>query len=194
MSEPARDLEGLEVMEENAVMRRARINRPKWEPKKWHPVYHEVVLLSALGYKNTEIAAEKGFTTVHISNILNTPQAKVLFQILSKRLEKRYDETIEQRMEKVANKAMSRVEEVINNDTLFEKNPLGIFDRAIVALKGANKIKEEEKEAPKGMMVPAESMVALVHAIQTSLEVKEMHKKVPLEVSGAVIEDAKPHS
>src|SRR6266850_7034341 len=92
----------LSQFDENRAARRARIHRPKWKPKRWHPVYEEIVLLGALGYANTEIAREKGFTKEHVSNVLNTPQAKMIQAIILKQMEKKretvMEETIDMRL------------------------------------------------------------------------------------------------
>lgn len=201
MGEPALKLEEPEAFAENAAVRRARINRPRWEPKKWHPVYEEIVLLDALGYKNTDIAKEKGFTTVHISNILNTPQAKVLKEILIKRLRSRGEETIEQRLDRLAHKAVDRVEEVLEKDEYASKNPGGIFDRAITLLKVTGKVKDPEAQRPVNtLMVPVEMMQALSDAIRISDEARNINRlpgrasidTTTLEVKGEVIDADSP--
>lgn len=179
MAAPAFKLDSNDdVLAENRERRRARIHRPRWEPKKWHPVYEEIVLLDALGYKNTEIAKEKGFTTVHISNILCTEQAKMLKEILVKRLRKKGVETFEQRLERYADKAMDRIEEVLENDEYAAKNPGGIFDRAITMLKATGKVKEPEKDGVRErvLMVPAEMMEGLRRAIELSDEARRLNR------------------
>lgn len=132
----------LQQMEENRAARRARITRPRWDPKKWHPVYEEVVLLDCLGYSRKQIAEEKGFTEQHITNITNTPQAAIIREVFRKRMAAKYEGTVEERLERLTAKAMKRIEDVIENDDLMAKNPLGLFDRAITVLKSTNKIKE----------------------------------------------------
>lgn len=133
-----------EHMRENQAFRRARITKPRWNPKEWHPIYEEVVLLECMGLKREEIAARVGFTEQHITNITKTPQAAIIRKLITARINQKATQTIEQRLESVATKAMQRVEDVMNNDVLAEKNPLGIFDRAITLLKGTQKIKSEE--------------------------------------------------
>ena len=178
-------------LEENRARRSARINRPRWNPKQWHPVYEEVVLLDSLGYKNTSIAEMKGFTPQHISNILNTPQAKIIKQLILKRMEQKRDETVEQRLEKITNRAMSRIEETINNDELAMKNPLGVFDRAITVLKATNKI----KDAPaivndnRTLIVTDAQMDKLDRAIKLSDEARQLNSGLkPAEGFEVVIE------
>ena len=38
-----------DLIREERGVRRARIERPRWNPKEWHPVYEEVVMLDVLG-------------------------------------------------------------------------------------------------------------------------------------------------
>lgn len=181
----------LDDFEENAARRRARINRPRWEPKAWHPVYEEIVLLDALGYKNTEIAEMKGFTVVHISNVLRTQQAKTLKEILVARLRTKGAETFEQRIERYAHKALDRIDEVMHNDEYAAKNPGGIFDRAITLLKVSGKVKdpEEEKKTPP-MMVPIEVAQILRDGIAFANKARLLN---PAEdVSGEIISEPAP--
>jgi len=180
MSSPAIKLEPNEL-EENQVRRQARINRPRWEPKKWHPVYEEVVLLSALGYSNIDIAKQKGFTTVHVSNILCTQQAKTLMEMISIRLRHKTGESMEDRLERYAEKAMQRVEEVLNDDEYAMRSPGGIFDRAITVLKVTNKVKSEgSTTVNNNLVVPVEAMLELKKGMELSDKARSMNKLVPI--------------
>lgn len=173
MSSPALKLEN----EENATRRQARINRPRWEPKKWHPVYEEVVLLSALGYSNIDIAKQKGFTTVHVSNILCTQQAKTLMEIIVLRLRNKGGETMEDRLERFAAKAMDRVEEVLNNDEYAAKNPGGIFDRAITMLKVTDKVKTEGSQTVNNnLIIPIEAIAELKKGMELSDKARKINQ------------------
>lgn len=171
-------LDDNDILESNRVRRRARIHRPRWSPKHWHPVYEEVVLLSALGYKNIEIAKEKGFTPVHVSNILNTPQAKRLLEILIARQRAKGTETLESRLERAAMKSMDRIEEVLDNDEYAMKNPGGIFDRAITMMKVTGKVKEPEKDPvrERTLVVPVEMMAALQDGLKLADRAREINR------------------
>ena len=181
---------GLAIMEANRATRRARLNRPRWEPKKWHPVYEEIVMLSVMGYKNTDIAKEKGLTPVHVSNILNTPQAKLIIEIVLKKMEKKRELTVEQRLDRLATKAMDRVEEVIENDVVAEKNPLAMFDRALEILKGTKKIKTADAPTTNNTLIVTEDVSKqLIAALQLSDKARALHSgKQPVEVRADVID------
>lgn len=166
----------LQQMEENQARRRARITKPKWNPKQWHPVYEEVVLLDCLGLSRKEIALEKGFTETHITSICQTPQAGMIREIFRRRMVKKYEQTVENRLETLAQRAMDRVEEVITDDDLAKKNPLGLFDRAITVLKSTNKIKEAPSQVNNNtLIVSDEAMDKLTRGLDLADEARRLH-------------------
>lgn len=167
----------LDQMRENAARRRARITRPKWNPKQWHPVYEEVVLMDCLGLARRDIALEKGFTEQHITNICQTPQAKIIRELFRRRMAEKYEGTVEERLERLTAKAMKRIEEVIEDDKIAEKNPLGLFDRAITVLKATNKIKEAPAEHvhEHRLMVTDEQMDRLKKGTELADQARQLH-------------------
>lgn len=166
----------LRQMEENQARRRARITRPKWNPKQWHPVYEEVALLDCLGLSRKEIALEKGFTEAHITNICQTPQAGMIREIFRRKMAKKYEQTVEARLETLAQRAMDRVESVIEDDDLAKKNPLGLFDRAITVLKSTNKIKEAPSQVNNNtLIVSDEAMDKLTRGLDLADEARRLH-------------------
>lgn len=170
------DNPALRVMEENAARRRARIVRPRWNPKQWHPVYEEVVLMDCLGLARKDIALEKGFTEQHITNICATPQAAIIRELFRKRMAAKYEGTVEERLERITQKAMDRIENVINNDELEKKNPLGLFDRAITVLKATSKIKEAPTtNVEKQLIVSDEQFTKLLEGTKKADEAKRLH-------------------
>lgn len=174
----------LQQMEENRAARKARINRPRWNPKEWHPVYEEVVLLDCMGLSRSDIAVEKGFTEEHITSILKTEQAKIIRRIVEQKIREKHDFTVEQRLERLANKAMTRVEDVINNDKVAETNPLGLFDRAIVLLKATKKIAPEEPgtNIGKALIVTDAAMDKLIKGMAVADEARRLHALPPITI------------
>lgn len=166
-----------EHMVENRVVRRARITKPRWNPKEWHPIYEEVVLLDCMGLKRSEIATRVGFTEEHVTNILKTEQAKIVRKLVIARINDKAQLTIEQRLEKVTLKAMDRVETVINDEELLKKNPLGIFDRAITLLKGTRKIQPDDgaTHIHKAVMVTESQFDRLIKGTALADEAKRLH-------------------
>lgn len=162
--------------------RNARLNNPRWSPQKWHPVYEEIVLLSALGYSNIDIAKDKGFTVVHISNILNTPQAKVLMRLALAQIEAKRVQTIDARLNKIAERAIERVEETLDNDVYATKNPGGMFDRALKLLQVTGRVKDPDAVAAQRtntLVVPSDLFEKFTQAMERSrTERKELEGKV----------------
>ncbi len=181
----------LDLMQENAKERRSRINRPRWNPKQWHPVYEEVVMLDVMGYKRTEIATMKGFTPAHITNICKSKEAEVIRSLVINKLRdtvlNKSERTIEERMDAVASKAVERIEAVIENDELAEKSPFAVFDRATTYLRSVGKIKDPDRDtSSRPLMIPVESMKILMDGIRVSDEAKRLH-------SGNVVEGEFSH-
>jgi len=175
MSAPKMDL-----LEENAKERRSRLHRPHWNPKKWHPVYEEVVMLDIMGYKRTEIADMKGFTPAHITNICNCKRAEMIRELVSSKIRatvlEKSERTIEERMEAVTSKAVERIEAVIENDELAEKSPFAVYDRCMTYLRSTGKISDPEKDIDsRPLMIPAESMKVLLDGIRVADEAKRLH-------------------
>lgn len=118
----------------------------KWVPKKWRPEYERVVIMSATGLSNTQIAEKTGFTKQHVSNILNLPQAEQLQAKIVERMRERALTDIPSVLNRVAEKAAERLEKMINNDELFEKNPFAVIDRGMDVIKGLNHLKSKAPE------------------------------------------------
>jgi hypothetical protein len=172
-----------EHMRANEAYRRARVTKPRWNPKEWHPIYEEVVLLDCMGLKRDEIAARMGFTPVHITNILKTDQAAIVRKLVIARINGKVQLSIEQRLENVTHKAMQRVEDVMNNDVLAEKNPLGIFDRAITLLRGTQKIKPETDgtHINKALIISEQQFDRLIKGTELADEARRLHAAQPVE-------------
>jgi hypothetical protein len=156
--------------------RPAQLRKPRWDPVRWHPVYEEVVMMDAMGYPNIEIAKLKGFMKEHISNILCSEKGRALKQIIIDRQRTTGLRTFEDRLERAADKAMQRVEAVLDNDEYAEKNPGGIFDRALKMLQATKKVaKDADAPTTNIIMVPAGAVASLKEAVTRSEQVREMH-------------------
>jgi len=174
MSAPNIDLE---------LIRPAQLRKPHWNPKRWHPVYEEVVLMDLMGYKNIEIARLKGFTVQHISNILQTEQASRLRELAIARQRALGTQTFEMRLERATERAMNRIESVLENDEYAEKNPGGIFDRSLKLLQSTKKVgKTDGTDVVNNVMVvPASSIAQMKEALAESDAVRARHQLMPGE-------------
>ena len=116
----------------------------KWEPKKWLPVYEAIVALSCTGLSNEEVGKRFGYGKQQVSNILNTPQATRMRELINQRLREANLATLAERMDNMNNAAMKHVEFVLNIPSEEFKNPLAIFDRSVMWLKASGKVAGNE--------------------------------------------------
>lgn len=155
----------------------------RWVPKEWRPEYEAIVALSCTGLNNKEVGRRFGYTKEHVSNILTTPQAKKLREIINVRLREKNLETFGERYGVLNAKALERVESVMNSDDMFEKSPLAIFDRAVVVLKATGAVKGEGgaglsvnlPENSRTMIVTQTMAEGIRDSLKKADEVKELH-------------------
>lgn len=112
-------------------MRAAKFTR--YQPKRWHPEFDLIVFASFSGQTNKEIGDKFGYTEVHISNILCSPQAEEVRKKLKVKVEAGIEGTIEQRFKGISEKALQRIENFISNDEIAIKSPFLFVDRAFRA-------------------------------------------------------------
>lgn len=124
-------------------MERKEPRLTRWQPKEWRPEYATIVGFSALGKSHSWISenVEPHYTTVHISNIVNLPQAKELRGKILAKIEERATEHVSETLERIGKKALRRVEQALNSDDIFEKSPFHVVDRSIEILKGLRVLK-----------------------------------------------------
>jgi hypothetical protein len=110
--------------------------KKKWSPKTWRIEYDRIVGYSAGGLDNSTIADKLGFTKEYVSVILNLPEAKILYARIRANVQGKLVEDIPTRLAKIAEKAVERLEFMINDEELFTKNPFSIIDRGMDVIKG----------------------------------------------------------
>ena len=151
----------------------------RWVPKRWSPVYDQVVLLSVAGRSNTEIAKIFEFTPQHVSNIITTPQAALIRAEVSRKLRERAADTIPEKLEAAAAKAAQRVKDVIEDDDLFERSPFAVVDRSLKVLQATGYIKGEQDRAPireRTLVIPAELALRMLEGMA---RIDEAQKRLP---------------
>lgn len=116
-----------------------RLLRPpeKWKPKRWRPEYEVIVSLSNTGMSHQAVAdrffelSGTRYTVQHISNIVNTPEAKAFSEQCIAKIRGDFQETVSDRIAKAQQRALDRIENVLNNDDIFEASPFAVVDRSL---------------------------------------------------------------
>lgn len=164
--------------------RRTRLK--SWKPKKWRPEYERIVALSCLGWSNKMIAENLDYTKEHVSTILNLEEAETIRMMVLEKMREKTVASIPERLEKIANKTVERLEAAMNDDDLFEKSPFALIDRGMDVLKGLNHLRGGGNGSNSGLTVNVgaggQAMVistgqadALAEALNKANEVKQLH-------------------
>lgn len=138
----------------------------RWVPKTWNPMYDQWVALRVGGWGNARIGEQFGYSAQQVCNVLNTPQAKALFDILSRSIQSRLSGDTASRLAGLEEAAVNRIETVLTNEELAIKNPLAVADRALAFLKGVGKLGSDEKrdnnKTTNNFIIPVELATKLV--------------------------------
>jgi hypothetical protein len=118
--------------------------KKRWTPKEWRPEYTAIVALSATGMSNVAVGKHFNYTAVHISNILNCPEAIEIRKLINTKLLE--DSTISQtdRIKRVQDMALGHVERFMEKKELMDKAPFQVFDRALKVLQSTNAVANPE--------------------------------------------------
>lgn len=134
-------------------MKATKFNRPtkfkgtfrKWQPNEWEGQYEKIVFESCMGASNTDLATKYGYTKEHISNILNTEQARSIKTEYVAAIRQGSLDLMEKQYGEMVTRSVDNVHRVLHNDDLLEKHPFSMFDRSMQALKGLGKLQDEAR-------------------------------------------------
>jgi len=167
-------------------MKQARLT--KWQPKTWQPEYETIVALSATGMANTELAVKFGYTKEHISNILSTDEARAIKKLMVSNLRDKANESIASRLERIAEKTVDRLEQLLTEEDRFDKSPLSILDRGLDVLRSQGHLKTSTQlnnpntipgvgggNVFNTLVLPAGNAATLVEGMNKANEVAQLH-------------------
>lgn len=161
----------------------------RWEPKKWKPLYSQMILLSTMGEKGKKIACLFGYTEVQVSNILNSAQGKIIKGAITDKILTETQAEIPKQMNAAAVLAARRIRDLLENDSIAEKHPLAMADRALKVLSALGHIKGEGSsgnvqinKATFFSALSEEAADRIASALEKSKEASELHGKVGVEV------------
>jgi hypothetical protein len=113
-----------------------------WQPE-WKPEYEAIVAESCMGKANTVLASKYGFTEQHISNILNTEQARKIKEEAIATIRRSSMHLMDATIASNTDKALENITTVLNKPELLVENPFAIFDKSLAFLKGVGKLAGE---------------------------------------------------
>lgn len=116
----------------------------KWQPGVWLPEYEMIVMDSSKGRSNTDLAKQYNFTPQHISNILNTEEARTIKQQIVDAIRQKSLDLMNTQYGEIVEVSVKNIHTVLHSG-ITDENMFGMFDRSIMALKGLGKLQEEAK-------------------------------------------------
>jgi len=148
----------------------------RWQPKKWIPLYEQMVGLASMGRSNKYIGELFGYTAQQVSNILTSDEGKLVMDVTVERIRDKATVTIADRMEKIADRAVHNIETVLFNQEYLDKSPFAMVDRSMGLLKGLKKL---EGDAPKTeinnqVLISDKGVETIARAIERAQEVKSL--------------------
>lgn len=117
----------------------------KWQPNEWEGEYEKIVFESCMGASNTDLAVKYNFTPQHISNIINTEEAREIKRQYVAAVRQGSLDLMETQYGEIVSRSVLNIHTVLHRDDLTQNHPFSQFDRSISALKGLGKLQEEAK-------------------------------------------------
>lgn len=159
----------------------------RWVPKRWESQFDEWIVRSVMGESNLSIAQRYKYTPQHVSNILNTPQAKLLRRQLLTSLQKNLELRTEERLAYIQDKALTRITQVLDNDKMLEVAPIAMMDKCIALLRGTGVLRPESSPsnitAKNAVFVGSEHAAQLVAGIRAADEAKRLNPGKEIDVT-----------
>lgn len=166
----------------------------RWRPKEWTPIYEQIVILSAMGHSNKQLAETFKYSPQQISNIVCTPEAKLTRRRVLESLQQKAEDGIPTRLSVLADKATQRIAQVLHDDALFERSPFAVVDRGLSLLRGVGKLKtaaEADSQASQQniLILAGEDASEIRAGLKKAREARDNHP-VGIEVEGRELKKA----
>ena len=166
--------------------KRTKIRFPseRWVPKRWRPEYEIIVALWASGMSRKAIIdrfyelSGTLYTEQHITNIVNTPEARKILDNNVDNIRENSTKQIQARISALHDKALTRMEKLMEDDEKYDASPFAVVDRAIKIM-DVGKVKESA--APNGINVQSalimtpEAAKILMEGTQKADEAKKLY-------------------
>lgn len=162
--------------------------RERWQPKKWEAMHEQMVIMSALGRSNVEIAKTFGYSAQQVCNILASDEATIVRARTLDTLRKTAVKQLDGALEDLATQSIIRMKEVMYDDDLFTKSPFAVVDRGLAILRGVGKLRADgaSSAAPRTIVMSTEDAAAIAAGLKVADEAKRLNApsiEVPVKVS-----------
>jgi hypothetical protein len=107
-----------------------------------------MVMHSITGASNTTVARRHNCTPQHVSNILNTDEAKAIKKAVLAQMRKETIGNAQEMLGEIAMKSLERLHDAVHSDVLFEKSPFAVIDRGMRIMEHVGMIRPAK--APDG--------------------------------------------
>lgn len=143
-----------------------------WRPKRWRPEYEVIVALSSAGMSRQAVIdrifemSGTRYTPQHISNILNTPEAKEAQKKAVAVIRGKSTESLTEKIERVSQKAIGKIEELLDDADKYEASPFNVIDRGLAFLRITSKPAPAPTQPNTNVSVNNNTMVMTAEAAQ----------------------------
>jgi hypothetical protein len=124
----------------------AKLAKKRWQPKKWDPIYDQMVAMSCTGMSGKAIGDRFGYTPQQVSNILCSDRGKLIKQMVSQHIVEEMKKDLAQNQAIAERRAHDIIHSVLGNNDLLASNPLAMYDRAIKFLEGRGQLEDPTKK------------------------------------------------
>lgn len=177
----------------------------KWVPKVWKPVYEQIVALDCMNVPHTDLAIQFDYTKQMISMIVNTPQAKILRRKMLDLLARKNEDFQVKRFEAASSKAMQRINDFMDDDSLYEDNPFAVVEKSLKLLQAKGILKSGNGVFKEGdthihgnvtvkkvSQLAENAMIEIKDGLRLIKETDALHENMEaIDVTSPVIDDGR---
>jgi len=140
-----------------------------------------MVALHCVGYTNREIAKQYEYSEVQVSNILRSPKSQQIIKDYKDKLRSTTATNESERMAAIKEKAITHVENLMNNDELAADHPFKFADFSVSILRGLGSLNSDTHSpgpaaAPDtNIMIGNDIATKLLDGMQKAQEAKRLN-------------------
>lgn len=124
-----------------------RRGNKRWQPMVWKPLYDQIIALRLANYEVKKIAEVLDISAPQVNNILNCDEGLRIRAEAIKRLRGILMGSVDDRMNAIVDKTISRTHDLITNDEIFAKAPITAIKTALALGKATGHFKDDSHDA-----------------------------------------------